>query len=100
MNISVSRVFATDETNIPVPNPVTTFEQAFHPHPEILQTVRNQGFSKPSPIQSQSWPVLMNGEDLIGIAQTGTGECSWLTFCLPALRIPVHRVPFSAQAKR
>lgn len=31
-------------------------------------------FDKPSPIQSHSWPFLLDGRDLIGIAQTGSGE--------------------------
>lgn len=42
-----------------------------------------QGFTKPSPIQCQAWPVLLKGEDLIGIAQTGTGKT--LAFLLPAM---------------
>lgn len=39
-----------------------------------IEQIKNQGFEKPSPIQSQAWPVLLKGEDLIGIAQTGTGN--------------------------
>lgn len=39
-----------------------------------IDQIHKQGFEKPSPIQSQAWPVLMKGEDLIGIAQTGTGK--------------------------
>ena len=75
MNISVSRVFAeTDEAKTPIPNPVMTFEHAFGPYPEIMKTVQDQNFHKPSPIQCQAWPVVMSGEDMIGIAQTGTGE--------------------------
>jgi ATP-dependent RNA helicase DDX43 len=41
-----------------------------------------QGFSKPSPIQSQAWPYLLSGKDVIGIAQTGTGKT--LAFLLPS----------------
>ena len=48
-----------------------------------MEEIRKQGFEKPSPIQSQAWPVLLNGEDLIGIAQTGTGKT--LAFLLPAM---------------
>lgn len=47
------------------------------------EEITKQGFEKPSPIQSQAWPVLMKGEDLIGIAQTGTGKT--LAFLLPAM---------------
>lgn len=38
------------------------------------EQIQNQGFTKPSPIQAQAWPVLLKGDDLIGIAQTGTGK--------------------------
>ncbi|KAL5022397.1 hypothetical protein ScPMuIL_001552, partial [Solemya velum] len=65
-----------------IPNPVQTFEQAFQHFPEILDTIYNQKFVKPSPIQIQAWPVLLQGLDLIGIAQTGTGKT--LAFLLPA----------------
>ncbi|XP_069127188.1 probable ATP-dependent RNA helicase DDX53 [Argopecten irradians] len=65
-----------------VPNPVQTFEHAFQHYPEILDTIYTQKFTKPSPIQSQAWPVLLQGMDMIGIAQTGTGKT--LAFLLPA----------------
>lgn len=48
-----------------------------------MEEILKQGFTSPSPIQSQAWPVLLAGEDLIGIAQTGTGKT--LAFLLPAL---------------
>ncbi|XP_048256269.1 probable ATP-dependent RNA helicase DDX43 isoform X4 [Haliotis rufescens] len=66
-----------------VPNPVRTFEEAFQHYPEILQQIYNQKFVEPSPIQKQAWPILLQGLDLIGIAQTGTGKT--LAFLLPAL---------------
>ena len=40
-------------------------------------------FSMPTPIQSQSWPVILSGQDLIGISETGSGKT--LGFILPAL---------------
>lgn len=67
----------------PIPNPVTSFVQAFSHYPEILEAVQSQKFKDPSPIQSQAWPVLLKGYDMIGIAQTGTGKT--LAFLLPAL---------------
>ncbi|XP_042229030.1 probable ATP-dependent RNA helicase DDX43 isoform X2 [Homarus americanus] len=66
-----------------IPNPVVTFKQAFGPYPKMLAEIERQGFTDPTPIQSQSWPVLLQGYDMIGIAQTGTGKT--LAFLLPAL---------------
>ncbi|KAF8790266.1 probable ATP-dependent RNA helicase DDX43 [Argiope bruennichi] len=67
----------------PIPNPITTFVQAFQHYPELLEKLKKQGFSKPSPIQSQAWPIIMSGYDLVGISQTGTGKT--IAFLLPAL---------------
>ncbi|KAF5275014.1 hypothetical protein FQA39_LY06951 [Lamprigera yunnana] len=82
-NIVVSRVLQKDNTSKPVANPVMTFAQAFSNYPLILEEIRKVGFETPSPIQCQGWPILLSGEDLIGIAQTGTGKT--LAFLLPAL---------------
>ncbi|KAG1677726.1 hypothetical protein FOA52_001038 [Chlamydomonas sp. UWO 241] len=61
--------------------PVTKFEHTGLPK-EMLQCCR--AFKEPSPIQSQCWPIIMSGHDLIGIAATGSGKT--LAFGLPALR--------------
>ncbi|XP_011637060.1 probable ATP-dependent RNA helicase DDX43 [Pogonomyrmex barbatus] len=85
-NIEVKHVFENEggsDEEIKIPNPIETFEQAFQEYPDILKEIRKQGFEKPSPIQCQAWPILLNGQDLIGIAQTGTGKT--LAFLLPAL---------------
>ncbi|KAM3962107.1 putative ATP-dependent RNA helicase DDX43 [Aphomia sociella] len=82
-DIQVKRTFDDKPGLRPVPNPVLTFEQAFQDYPDILREIYKQEFQKPSPIQSQAWPVLLRGDDLIGIAQTGTGKT--LAFLLPAL---------------
>lgn len=83
-NISASRAFQDQPlANEPIPNPVETFEQCFSDYPDMLEEIRKQGFEKPSPIQCQAWPVLLKGEDMIGIAQTGTGKT--LAFLLPAM---------------
>jgi len=65
-----------------IPNPVQTFEEGFLHYPEILSELKRAGFTKPSPIQMQGWPIALQGLDLIGIAQTGTGKT--LAFLLPA----------------
>jgi len=40
--------------------------------PEILEAIRDVGYEKPSPIQEQAIPALLEGRDVIGQAQTGT----------------------------
>ncbi|KAI5107988.1 putative ATP-dependent RNA helicase DDX43, partial [Silurus meridionalis] len=64
-----------------IPNPVYTFEEAFAHFPEIMENIVRVGFQKPTPIQSQAWPIVLSGLDLIGIAQTGTGKT--LAYLLP-----------------
>lgn len=80
-NIVVTSLEEGDER--PISNPVITFEHAFSEYPEILDEIYKNKFEKPSPIQSQAWPLLLQGHDLIGIAQTGTGKT--LAFLLPAM---------------
>lgn len=83
-NIVVSRTFAKEEeASEPMPKPTTKFEHAFESHPDLLAEIAKAGFEKPSPIQSQMWPILLSGEDCIGIAQTGTGKT--LAFLLPGM---------------
>ncbi|KAK9820507.1 hypothetical protein WJX72_011094 [[Myrmecia] bisecta] len=61
--------------------PVFEFTQAGFPA-ELLHATRD--FVQPSPIQSQCWPIVQTGHDLVGIAATGSGKT--LAFGLPALR--------------
>ncbi len=51
--------------------------------PAILKALANGGYDTPTPIQSQSIPPLLEGRDLCGIAQTGTGKTA--AFALPSL---------------
>ncbi|NXG04602.1 DDX43 helicase, partial [Sakesphorus luctuosus] len=64
-----------------IPNPVCKFEDVFEPYPDIMANIRKVGFQKPTPIQSQAWPIILQGIDLIGIAQTGTGKT--LAYLMP-----------------
>lgn len=34
----------------------------------------NEGFTEPTPIQAQGWPIAMSGKDMVGVAQTGSGK--------------------------
>jgi ATP-dependent RNA helicase DDX5/DBP2 len=40
----------------------------------IQHAIQRLGYTRPTPIQSQAWPILLNGNDLVGIAQTGSGK--------------------------
>ena len=51
--------------------------------PQILQAVRDAGYTEPTPIQVAAIPPILAGHDLIGIAQTGTGKTA--AFVLPIL---------------
>jgi superfamily II DNA/RNA helicase len=51
--------------------------------PEILQAVVDAGYETPTPIQEQAIPVILTGDDLLGIAQTGTGKTA--AFVLPMI---------------
>ena len=51
---------------------------------ELLQAVTSLGFTQPSPIQSAAIPILLQGHDLVGQAQTGTGKTA--AFGLPMLQ--------------
>lgn len=52
--------------------------------PEILEVLSKLNFKVPTPIQSQAIPVAIQGNDLIGIAQTGTGKT--LAFGIPTIQ--------------
>ncbi len=49
----------------------------------ILRAIRDEGYTTPTPIQSQVIPLMMSGRDVLGIAQTGTGKTA--AFVLPLL---------------
>ncbi|ORU90703.1 MAG: RNA helicase [Cycloclasticus sp. symbiont of Poecilosclerida sp. M] len=49
----------------------------------VLDAIKRIGYEQPSPIQSESIPPLLDGRDLIGTAQTGTGKTA--AFALPLL---------------
>ena len=63
-------------------------------HPSILQAVTNEGYQIPTPIQIQAIPPVIEGKDLLGIAQTGTGKTA--AFALPIL----HRLTAEPHGRR
>ncbi|MBT5861035.1 MAG: DEAD/DEAH box helicase, partial [Alphaproteobacteria bacterium] len=53
--------------------------------PEILRSVEEAGYTEPTPIQRKSIPVVLQGRDVLGCAQTGTGKTG--AFSLPMIDI-------------
>lgn len=53
-------------------------------HPDILRAVQEMGFEVMTPIQEQAIPVLLEGKDIIGQAQTGTGKTA--AFAIPMIQ--------------
>lgn len=52
-------------------------------HPAILQALEEKGYERPTPIQAEAIPPLLEGRDLVGGSQTGTGKTA--AFSLPIL---------------
>lgn len=51
---------------------------------ELVKALSFLGYTKPTPIQSQAIPAALEGRDIVGLAQTGTGKTA--AFCLPLLQ--------------
>ncbi len=57
----------------------------------LLRAVAHEGYEHPTPIQEQSIPLLLEGRDVLGCAQTGTGKTA--AFALPMLQHLVQNPP-------
>ena len=51
----------------------------------ILKALKAEGYTTPTPIQQQAIPILLQGRDLLGCAQTGTGKTA--AFAIPILQL-------------
>ncbi len=66
------------------PQPVRSGFQSLGISPRILEVLEQLKFTQPTPIQHQSIPAGLEGKDIIGIAQTGTGKT--LAFGIPMIQ--------------
>src|SRR3989344_2650246 len=66
---------------------ITPTERTFHSlgiAPKVLEILQSLKFVEPTPIQAQAIPSAIEGKDVIGVAQTGTGKT--LAFGIPILQ--------------
>ena len=63
----------------------------------ILQALAAEGYTTPTPIQSQAIPIILGGKDLLGCAQTGTGKTA--AFAVPILQM-LHTAQAPAKGNR
>ncbi len=64
---------------------------------ELLRAVSEQGYERPTPVQKQAIPVVLDGKDLLAGAQTGTGKTAGFT--LPVLQL-LNETPNKPGARR
>ena len=92
-NISIDNLAGTDagtshETSCGPAVPNTSSEVRFEDlglGPQLLKAVVDSGYTTPTPIQARGIPLVLQGKDVIGIAQTGTGKTA--SFTLPMIEI-------------
>jgi ATP-dependent RNA helicase RhlE len=63
----------------------------------VIRSLKQEGYSLPTPIQSEAIPVVLNGNDLIGVAQTGTGKTA--AFAVPILQLLFNKKSFERKRK-
>jgi len=70
--------------------------ESFNFHPSVMAGIRALGYTEPTPIQVQAIPPIIQGRDVIGLAQTGTGKTA--AFVLPLLERLQSGTPGSVRA--
>jgi ATP-dependent RNA helicase RhlE len=69
--------------------------------PELLDAVRDAGYTTPTPIQAEAIPLALSGRDIMGLAQTGTGKTAGFTLpIIQRLLDGKHAIPANAHRAR
>ena len=63
----------------------------------ILKAIEEEGYTTPTPIQEQGIPIVLNGIDLLGCAQTGTGKTA--AFAIPILQLLTENKVYGSKRK-
>ena len=77
--------------------PAVRFED-FGLSPDILRALADQGYIHPTPIQAEAIPIVLQGHDVMGAAQTGTGKTAG--FSLPIIQLLLAQANSSASPAR
>lgn len=80
--IEKSKTHVADAYDVAEPQVTHDFAD-FLLHPTLTTNIIAKGFGKPTPVQDQAIPAILNGSDVIGIAHTGTGKTA--AFLIPLL---------------
>lgn len=74
-----------EESSEKPPLPMLSFAELNHKlDARLKEQVDKQGYKQPTPIQACCWPVLLQGSDVVGVAETGSGKT--MAFGIPALQ--------------
>src|SRR6204780_208708 len=76
---------ASQDAAPPIPSAAADGFDTLGLSPEVLRAVAESGYTKPTPIQAQGIPLVLQRRDIIGIAQTGTGKTA--SFTLPMIEL-------------
>jgi ATP-dependent RNA helicase RhlE len=63
----------------------------------ILKALEEEGYTHPTPIQTEAIPIVLEGKDLLGVAQTGTGKTA--AFAIPILQLLKGNETFQKRKK-
>lgn len=87
----INKVIVTEEAEVFIPEHSFT---DFAVHDALKAVITKKGYTTPTPIQDKSIPHILAGQDVVGIANTGTGKTA--AFLIPL----IHKVMIGIMAKR